>query len=117
MITDAHSGKAPSNRMAVGGVTVADEVVGRFAPREGLGDLLGDPLGRRMIGDAKGDEPASFVAQDDQNEQQPKANRRHDKKIHCRNACRMIEQEGLPRLRRSGPVSGHVLATVDCAIS
>ena len=49
VISDAHGSKTPGDRVAVGRVVVADEMVGGFVPWEGIGDLAGDPL-RRWIG-------------------------------------------------------------------
>jgi len=49
VITDAPGGKPPGDGMAIGPVVVANEMVRRFIPREGFGDLPGDPL-RRWIG-------------------------------------------------------------------
>lgn len=88
-----------ANRMAVGGITVADEVVGRFVPGEGFSDLLGDPLGRWMIGDAQGKQPSSLVPENDQDEQQPEADRRNHEEVHGGDTARVIAQEGLPSLR------------------
>jgi hypothetical protein len=54
-----------------------------------------------MIGDAQGYQPSPLVPQDGQDKQQPKADGRHDQEVHRADACRMIVQKGLPRLRSS----------------
>src|SRR3982074_1774710 len=49
MITDAHGNKTPGDGVAVRPVAVADDIIWRLVPGEGIGDLAGDPL-RRWIG-------------------------------------------------------------------
>jgi hypothetical protein len=56
------------NNRAVGSVTVSNEMVGRFVPRESLGNLLGDPLSGRMVGDAYREKAPALEPQDDQHE-------------------------------------------------
>lgn len=46
--------KTPSDSTTIGCIAVSDEVPRRFVPREGIGDLAGNPLSRRMMGDAQG---------------------------------------------------------------
>src|SRR5260370_1369097 len=43
-----HRRKALRYRLTVGPISVSDHVVWCFIPREGIGDLTGDPLRRRM---------------------------------------------------------------------
>src|SRR5260370_23286254 len=57
----------------------------------------------------QGYEPPTFVPEDDQNEKQPKADRRHDQEVHRADACGMVVQKGLPSLRRPSPTLGHIL--------
>src|SRR5688500_15056793 len=52
VITNAHCGEPTGDNMTVGSVTISNEIVGCLVPRESLGNLLGDPLGSRMVGDA-----------------------------------------------------------------
>jgi hypothetical protein len=49
VISDAHGSKTPGDRMAVGRIAVPDKVVWCFIPREGIGDLAGDPLRCRIM--------------------------------------------------------------------
>ena len=49
MIANTHRRKTLRDRLTVGPIPVSDYVVWCFIPREGLGDLTGDPL-RRWIG-------------------------------------------------------------------
>ena len=99
MIPDAQGGEPSGGGMTVGGIAVPDEVVRRFIPRERFDDLLDDPLRRWMIGDAERRHPSSLVSQDDQDEQQPEADRRDHKEVHGGDTSRMIAKEGLPSLR------------------
>ena len=98
MITDAHGSKTPGDGMTIGRVAVADEVVGRFVPWEGIGDLAGDPLRRGIGRHAKRYQAATLVPENDQNEEQLKADRRHDQEVHGGYAGRMIVKESLPGL-------------------
>jgi hypothetical protein len=49
------------------------------------------------------------MSEDDQHEQQPKADRRHEQEVHRANAGRMVVQKGLPGLRPPSPTPRHVL--------
>ena len=69
MITDAHGCKASGDGMTTGPVVVPDEMVGRFVPREGIGDLAGDPLRREIGRHAERYQPTALVPEDDQNEE------------------------------------------------
>jgi len=44
VIPDAHRRQTPSNGMTIGAVAIAYEMVRRFVPGKGLGNLLRDPL-------------------------------------------------------------------------
>ena len=98
MIADAHRSATPSDGTAVGGIAVPNEMVRRLVPGKGLGDVVRNPLGCRMIRDAERDQSPALVPENDQDEQQAKANRRNNEKVHRRDTCRMIAQEGLPSL-------------------
>jgi hypothetical protein len=43
-----------------------------------------------MVGDAQRDQATPLVSQDDQDEKQPKADGRHDQKVHRAHAGRMV---------------------------
>jgi hypothetical protein len=74
VIAYAHGCKTLRDCLAVSSVTIPDHVPWWcFIPREGIGDLTGDPLRRRMRRYAQGFQPSPLV-----NEKQAKANRRHD---------------------------------------
>ena len=60
-VTDAHGREASRYGVTIGGVPVADQILGRFIPRERFCDLLRDPLRRRMLGHAQRDQASSFM--------------------------------------------------------
>jgi hypothetical protein len=98
MIPDAQRCQTLGNGVAIGGVTVAYEMAGRTIPGESLGDLLRDPLRRRIVGDAQRDQASPLVPQDDQDEQQPKVDCRDHKEVHGTDTGHRVAQERLPRL-------------------
>ena len=58
-------------------------------------------------------QPPSFVPENDQNEKQPKADRRHDQEVHRTDAGRKVFHV----CDRPRPLLAMYLATVDCATS
>ena len=108
VVAYAHGGETPGDGMTEGSVAVPDEVVWSFVPREGIGDLASDPFCRGIGRHPERYQPPALVPEDDQDEKQPKADRRHDQEIHGGNARRMVVQKGLPGLRRSSATPGHV---------
>ena len=95
--------------MAVGRVTIPDQVFWRFIPREGFGDLASDPFRRRIGRHRERYQPPALMPENDQDEEQLETNRRHDQEIHGGDAGRMIVQKGLPSLRPPSPVPRHIL--------
>src|SRR5882757_5753535 len=80
-IPDAHCPDPISDDGPVGPVSVADEVTGRLVPREGFGDLAGDPF-RRWVGcDVGPDQTASLKMDNCQPIEKPEADGRHDEQI------------------------------------
>src|SRR4029077_12466457 len=54
-------------------------------------------------------QPPPLVPENDQNEEQPKADRGHDQEIHRADARRVVVQKGLPGLRPPSSAPRHVL--------
>src|SRR6266851_4693091 len=100
--------------MTIGPVAVSDQVVWCFIPREGIGDLMGDPLGHWIGRHRERYQPPPLVPEDDQHEEQLEADRRHDQEVHGGNACRMVVEKGLPSLRPPSPAFCHVFG--DCRL-
>ena len=109
MISDAHGSKTPGDCMAVGRIAVPDKVVRCFIPREGIGDLAGDPLRCGISRHAERYQPPTLVPEDDQYEEQPEADCRHDQEVRGGDAGRMIAEESFPGLRRPSPPPRHIL--------
>jgi len=66
---DAHAFHAFLEVVAVDAVAIADEKSRRFIVREGLGDLLGSPLGMRVRGDIEVNDLAPVVTHYDEDVQ------------------------------------------------
>src|SRR5262245_27497990 len=92
------------------GISVANEVLRRMIPGEGLGDLSVDPIARRIGGDVDPDQVAPLKPDDHQAVEQLEADRRHDKQIYRINMRDVIAQEDLPALRWRSASANHVLS-------
>jgi hypothetical protein len=108
-IADAHGREASCYGVTIGGVSVADEVPGRLLPREGFGDLAGDPVGRGVGRDVDPDQVTSLEPDDHQPIEQLEASGGHDEQVNRTNMRDVIAQEGLPALRWRSASSNHVL--------
>src|SRR5262249_5719430 len=87
-------------RLAVGAVAIAMQPLGRGVVRECLDDLLGRPLGCRMLRDVEMHDAATDVRQHDNYEEHATRKSRHGEKIHRRGGCKVIREKRFPRLRR-----------------
>ena len=108
-VPDAHRRKASRHGMAVRGVSVANEVLGRLIPGKGFGDLSGDPRRCRVGSDVGPDQPTSIVRNDHQAIDQPEADGRHDEHVDGTDVSGVVAQKGLPALRRPPAATYHVL--------
>jgi hypothetical protein len=75
-----------------------EEISSRIIRWEGLAQLLCRPGGCRMRGHHGVDDPSTVVREDDQYEQQPKGDRRHNEEVGGDNLTRVISEESPPRL-------------------
>ena len=64
--------------LAVNAVTVAQQKTRSLIPGEGLQELLGGPLRRRMAGDSEVHEPTAVMGKDYEHKQQAKCGRWND---------------------------------------
>jgi hypothetical protein len=80
-VSDAHGSKTSRYHKAILSISVPNEVLGRLIPGESLGDLAGDPFGRRIGGDVDSHQSTSLKADDGQSIEQPEADGRHDKHV------------------------------------
>ena len=53
VVPDTHGSKTLRDRMTISGVSVPNEMVRYIVPRKGISDLISDPFGRRIGGDAE----------------------------------------------------------------
>src|SRR2546430_3759463 len=90
-------------------VLVADQVAWSFTPREGLGNLLRDPFGRRVRCYVDPDKLSTDQPDDDQNIEQVKADGRNHEQVHGRDVRRVVAQEGAPALSGRVRSFGHIL--------
>ena len=67
------------------------------------------PLGRPMEGGCDVDDPPTVMVQNDQVEQKPEADGRHDEQVDGGNAVGMVAQERQPSLRRRASSANHVV--------
>ena len=80
------------------GIAVVQQVPRRLVVGKGVAELLGRPCGGGMVGDGDVDDPSPVVCEDDEHEQQPVGDRRHDEEIGSHDLADMVGQEGSPRL-------------------
>src|SRR5512141_2688221 len=94
--------------MAVRGVSIPDEIPRRLLPREGLGDLAGDPVGRGVGRHVDPYQLASPKPDDHQTIEQLEAGRRHDEHVRGADVRGVITKESLPTLGRWPAPPDHV---------
>ena len=79
-------------------VAIVDEIPGRLILWKGVAKLLCRPGHGRMLGHRDVDDPSTVVREDDQYEQQPERDGRHDEEVGRDNLTRVIGEERPPRL-------------------
>ncbi len=98
MVADAHRLEAASKHGAIDTIAIADEIIGRIVPGEGLGDLPGDPFGRGIGGHGDPHQQAPGQTDDDQAVEHTEAYGRNHEQVDTGDAVGVIAQEGLPAL-------------------
>ena len=78
-------------------IAIVQEITGRLV-REGVPKLLSRPSCCGMLGDRHVDEPSTVVSQDDEHEQEPEGDGRHDEQVGGHDPVRVVREEGPPRL-------------------
>src|SRR2546425_1530082 len=73
--------RPPSEHVAVDGVPIAEQVLGRCLVREALDKLLGGPGGGWVIGDVEVDEFSTVVSKHQESEEQVKGEGRDDEEV------------------------------------
>src|SRR6516165_6875860 len=90
-------------------VAITQEIPRSRVPREGLQQLLGRPLRRRMAGDREVHEPTAVMAKDYEHKQPAKCGGWNDEAISRDEILDVIGQKRTPGLGRRVPVPQHVL--------
>ena len=85
---------------AVDGIAIGEQVSGASLVRERVGDLLGGPRGRGLVGDTDVDEFSTVVAEHHEAEEWAKREGRYDEEINGRDLAPVSSQRGAPRRRR-----------------
>jgi hypothetical protein len=65
MVTNTHCCNTTDDGGAVDSIAISNEMVRRFIPRERLGELLGDPISCRMVGDGQRQEAPTLEPKND----------------------------------------------------
>jgi hypothetical protein len=108
-VANPHPSHPVREGLSVGTIIVADQIARCRFPRECLGDLLRQPLRRRMLGHREPQKLSSTMAHDQKGKQALKRQGRNQTKVDRRNRVRMVAQECPPRLRWRSSVFDHVL--------
>jgi hypothetical protein len=88
--------------LAVDLVTVAQEIGGGGVVGEGVDDLLGGPVGGRVLGHVEVDDAPAVVSEHDENEEDAEARGGHREEIEGDEIADMVGEERPPGLRRQG---------------
>ena len=79
-------------------IAIVEEIPRRLVLRKGVAKLLCGPGRRRMLGDRHVDDSSTVVREDDEHEEQPERDRRHDEEVGGHDLARVIREKGSPRL-------------------
>src|SRR2546428_13867119 len=96
----------PYEHIAVVGVPIAEQVLGRCLFRKALDQLVGGPGGGGVVGDGDMDQLSPGVSKDQEYEEQVEGERWDDEEIDGDNVANMRLKEGAPRRgwpRRGAP--------------
>src|SRR5260370_3997012 len=112
LISDAHSAKSACDNGAVDPIAITDHVTRSSVPRKSLGDLVCDPLRRRVGSDADPDQISAINPSNHETIQQFEADGRNHEQIHGGDVRRMVSQKGPPSLTRRSTMLDRVLGDV-----
>src|SRR5438309_9090632 len=87
----------PCEHVAVDGVSIAEQVLGRCLFWEALDKLLSGPGGGGVVGDVDVDEFSTVVAKDQESEEQVEGEGRDDEEVDGDNLADKRPKEGAPR--------------------
>src|SRR2546425_1963614 len=96
-LVDPHALHPPREHVAVDGVAITEQVLGRGLFREGLDKLLGGPSGGRVVGHIDVDEFPASVPKDNEPEEQAERQGRDYEEVDSGDLIAVRSQEGAPR--------------------
>jgi hypothetical protein len=99
----------PDEHVAVDGIPIAEQVLGRRLVREPLDQLVGSSDGGGVVGDVDMDEFSTVVSKDQEPEEQAEGERRYNEEVDRDNVMDMRLEEGAPRAGRPRRGASHVL--------
>ena len=74
------------------------EIPWRLICWKGVPELLRDPAAGRMSGHVRMDDASTVMGEDDQHEQEPERDRRHDEEVGGHDLARVVREKRSPRL-------------------
>ena len=74
------------------------EIRGRLVVWEGVAKLLRRPGGCGMVGHGHVNDPSPLVGEDDEHEEHPEGDGRHDEEVDGPDLARVVREERSPRL-------------------
>jgi hypothetical protein len=74
------------------------EIRGRLVVWEGVAKLLRRPGGCGMVGHGHVNDPSPLVGEDDEHEEHPEGDGRHDEEVDGHDLARVVREERSPRL-------------------
>ena len=99
----------PYERVAVDGISIAEEVLGRRLFWEALDQLVSGPSGGGVVGNVDVDEFATVVSKNQEAEEQVEGEGRDDEEVDGDNLADMLLKKGAPRRRWPRGGTPHVL--------
>src|SRR3989449_11442470 len=99
----------PYEHIAVVGVPIAEQVLGRCLFRKALDQLVGGPGGGGVVGDVDMDQLSPVVSKDQESEEQVEGEGGDDEEVDGDNLADMRPKEGAPRRGGSRREAPHVV--------
>ena len=110
LVPDTHGPQPSPDDRAENAVPIADEMARRLVPRESLGDLTCDPLGRGMVRHVGPNQMSAIHANNDEGIEQIEAYGRNNKQIHRGDVGCMIAEKCAPSLTGRPASFDHVFS-------
>jgi rhomboid protease GluP len=108
-LSNPHAGDAPGEGLAVDGIPIAEHISRSGLLREGLENLAGGPVGRRVIRDVEVEEFAAIVAENDEDKEKAEGEGGDHEEVDGNELSGMRGEKGTPGGRRPRRRPVHVL--------